>query len=135
MSNTIAITKIQDGPRHVRVHVYIAGDGSGDLDKYVLLDPTQDIDPEQTAVPTFTVEKILYSLSGFAAKVSFEYISTDVPLWVLTEGNESEACFKGAGGLIDRSNPLDGSGKLLLSTKGLDSAADMGTILFYLRKD
>ena len=135
MPNTVAITKVMDGPRNVVVHVFLESDGSGELSKQIILDPTQDLNPATNAVPTFTVEKIKYSLHGFAAKVEFDYLLTETPLWVLTEENEASVCFEKAGGLKDRSNVLDGTGKLLLTTIGFTAVGDMGSVVFYLRKD
>ena len=136
MANTYALTKIQDGPRNVVYHVFIESDGvSGEIVKEVVIDPAADLDPAFEAVPAFTIEKIVYSLVGFSAKLEFDYLASETPVWVLAGGQESEACFKNFGGLKDRSNVLDGTGKLLISTVGLTTAGDMGSILILVRKD
>ena len=42
--------KIQEGPSHITLHVFLQGDGvSTDLSNFVLLDPTDDISPAQPA--------------------------------------------------------------------------------------
>ena len=45
MANTVQVTQVMDGSRIV-LHVWLQSDGaSGDLNNYVLIDPTKDITP------------------------------------------------------------------------------------------
>jgi len=133
MSHAITITKLMDGPRNAVFHVYIKGDGvSEDITDGVLVDPTQSFDPSQKSIPSITVEKILYNLVGFDAKLEFDYLVSDTPLWALSGGQENKVCFKDWGGLKDRS-AIDGSGKLMVSTSGLIDG--FGTMLIHVRKD
>lgn len=134
MANKVVLTKLLDGPRHVIMHLYLESDGaSGEITDLVVVDPTQVI-PSLSAVPGLTIEKVLPSLNGFAVKIEFDSV-TDTPVWVLTEHDTDTVCFDCFGGLKDRSNPLDGSGKLLISTVGFTSIGDMGSIIFQVRKD
>lgn len=134
MANKVVITKLLDGPKHATFHVYLESDGaSGEITDLVIADPTQLV-PAQSAQPHLTVEKILPSLSGFSVRVEFDSLA-DTPIWVLTEHNSDVVSFDCFGGLKDRSNPLDGSGKLLISTVGFTTAGDMGSMFFHVRKD
>lgn len=134
MANTVLITKLLDGPKHAIVHVFLQSDGaSGELVDEVLIDPTQ-LTPTGAARPSFTIEEVWHSFSGFAGKVEFDSV-VDTSVWVFTENETVQTCFTEFGGLKDRSNPLDGSGKLLLSTVGFTAAGDMGSMVIKVRKD
>lgn len=125
----ILITKLSDGERSTVFHVSIEGDGLGDMDE-VVIDPADFGSPG----PSLTIEKLWYDLSGFSAALRFEYLASDTPVWSMSEGNGTCLDFSHFGGLKDRSNPLDGSGKLKLSTSGLD-LGEKGSIVIKARKD
>lgn len=134
MANTVLITKLLDGPKHAIIHVFLESDGaSGELVDQVLIDPTQLV-PTGSAVPSFTLEGVWHSFNGFAGKIEFDSV-VDTSVWVFTENETVHTCFADFGGLKDRSNPLDGSGKLLLSTVGFTAAGDMGSMVIKVRKD
>lgn len=136
MAHTVEITKILDGPRNVVLHVFIQGDGvSSDLSDEVLVDPAQDLIPVGNNIPSLTIEKLWYDLTGFNGILNFEYLVSNTPVWSMSGEQSVHMDFSHFGGLKDRSNVLDGSGKLLLSTTGLGSAEDVGTIIIKLRKD
>lgn len=125
----IGITKILAGARNVVFHIVIEGDGSGDVTDEVLIDP---VDLGMTAFPSMTLNKLVYDLSAFTAKLEFDYLASDTPIWTLA--NQFEADFRDIGGLKDRSPVQDGTGKLMLTTNGLGSG-DLGSILIWVRKD
>lgn len=131
MANTVTITKINEGPRNIAVHVYIKSDGaSGDLVDEVLIDP---VDFGLEASHRFAIEDINYNFSGFDALIEFDTgLIDDKMIWVLGEQN-SIADFCNIGGLVDRSG-LDGSGKLQITTTGLAAATDQGSIIIRVRK-
>lgn len=132
----VTITKILDGTRSAVFHVYLVSDGiSGDLTDEVLIDPTTDFDPELTSVPTLTIEQIWYDLTGFDARLEFDYLASDTGVWAMSGGQASHVDFCHFGGLKDRSNELDGTGKLKLTTRGFASTDDAGTIVIKVRKD
>lgn len=136
MANTVTITKIIDGARSAVFHVFIQSDGaSGDLTDQVLIDPSVDLDPRLGARPGLTIDQLWYDLSGFDARLEFEYLVGDTAVWTLSGGNGVHMDFGQFGGLKDRSNPLDGTGKLMLTTNGLNAAGDNGTIIIKVRKD
>lgn len=136
MANTPTVTKVMDGQRNAVFHIYIRGDGvSGDLSKYVIIDPLLDLDPSQKRKPTFTITDLWYSLSGFDARLEFDYLNDETGIWALAPGNATQLNFDVFGGLKDRSNELDGTGKILLSTSNLISANCCGSIIIKVRKD
>jgi hypothetical protein len=136
MANMVSITKLLDGPRSAVFHVFIQSDGaSGDLTDQVLIDPATSFDPAQAPVPGITIEELWYDLSGFAAVLEFDYLLQDTPVWVLSEGHGDHMDFMCFGGLKDRSPALDGTGKLTITTNGLNTAGDRGSLVIKVRKD
>lgn len=124
----ITITTLQNGPRNVILHVYVQG--AEDLTDYELVDPA---DFGMTGDDRFfTIEEIKSSLVGFSAALKFEYLLSDTLIWAIPE---YDSCFDftSHGGLKDRSNILDGTGKVLFSTKGL-STGDEGSFILKLKK-
>lgn len=130
----VAITKLIDGPRNAVFHVALSGDGSGDLTDETLIDPAVSFTPALPSSPCMTVDKLWYDLSGFSGKLEFDYLTSDVPVWTMAADQSGDRDFCSFGGLKDRSPVLDGSGKLMLTTKGL-GADDFGTIIVWVRKD
>lgn len=131
--NTVNITKLLDGEREATFHVFIEGDGSADETDLVLIDPTSDVSPALGSVPSFTIEKIWYDLSGFNAVLGFGYLLTGTPIWNLSGNQSNFVCFSEIGGLKDRSGNLDGTGKLTITTRGLE-IGDTGSIVIKVRK-
>ena len=133
MPHTVKITKLNDGPRHVVLHVYVKHDGiSPDLIALPILDPTSGISPAQAAEPAFTLEQIWFDLDGFNMRLDFDDV-VDPPAWTISESAGNYVDFSCFGGIADRSG-LDGTGKLLLSTSGFDAANKQGTLVIKLRK-
>ncbi len=136
MANTANITKLNDGMRNAVFHVFIQGDGvTGDMNDLVIVDPSKDLDPILGKRPCLTITELWYSFSGFDAKLEFAYLTDDNGVWSLAPGNGNHLCFDSFGGIKDRSNPLDGTGKLMLTTIGLLSASSCGTLIIKVRKD
>lgn len=127
---SIVITPISSGDRNVTLHVYVKGDASGDVTDYVIADPA---DYGMTGENRFfTIRGVQSCLSGFFSTLKCEYLASDSLMWVLPE---FESCqdFTDYGGLKDPSNPLDGTGKILLSTRGL-AQGDEGSFVLRLKK-
>lgn len=136
MANTANITKIVDGDRIAVFHVFIRGDGaSGDFSKQVLIDPSADLCPSPGRKPSLTIMELWTSLSGFSAILEFDYLNDETGAWAIPADHSEQICFDHFGGIKDRSNPLDGTGKLLLTTFGLLDASDCGTLIIKVRKD
>ncbi len=133
MTHTVKVTKEIDGDRFLVLRVYIKSDGmSGDLTGITLMDPTTTPNPTKSPKPFATIEEIWFDLDGFNMRLDFDDL-VDPPAWTLSQGAGNYMDFRSIGGIVDRSGP-DGTGKLLLSTFGLDTAAKQGTILIKMRK-
>lgn len=130
----VTVTKILDGARNAVFHVSVLGDGLGDVTDEVLIDPTTSFDPAFDSIPSMTIEKLWYDLSGFNARLEFDYLASDTPVWSMSGGQAVQLDFGFFKGLRDRSNELDGSGKLTMTTSGL-GAGDFGTLIVHVRKD
>ena len=130
----IGITKINDGARNAVFHVIIEGDGTGDLTDETLIDPATSFSPAMPAAPSMTIEKLLYDFGSFTAKLEFDYLASDIPIWTIAGDQSNCFDFTSFGGLKDRSPVLDGSGKLMLSTSGL-AAGEKGSLIVWVRKD
>ena len=135
MAHTVAVTKLLEGPRHVILHLYFKSDGiSGDLNKFVLIDPhSDDLIKQLDSKPSFVVEEIVYDFAGFDASLQFDSgLINDNYIWVLPEGSSERVDFRPFGGFKDRSG-TDGSGKLTITTFGLLSIGDQGSMILKLR--
>ena len=128
----IILNVIHDGPRNAVLHVSFVGDGSGDLTDEVLLDPAA-FDPPLPSKPAMRICELWYDFTGFDAYLEYDYLASDTPIWTMSGGQGTEMCFKEFGGLTDRSNELDGSGKLMVTTTGL-GAGDRGTLVLSVKK-
>jgi hypothetical protein len=130
MANVAQVTKLVQGSHVVVLHVYLKGDGAAaELSGQVLLDPV-DIGGE--SVPSFTVEEITHSLEdGMSACLEYETgLGENQPIWVLSQ--QDSICFDV--GIADRSG-VDGTGKLLVSTKGMNSVGGkQGSVVIRLRR-
>lgn len=133
MPHTVKIVKELDGERFLVLRVFIKSDGvSGDLVGIPIMDPTSTPNPPKPAKPFATIEAIWFDLDGFNMRLDYDDV-VDPPAWTISQGAGNYVDFSGMGGIDDRSG-LDGTGKLLLSTFGLDAAAKQGTLLIKIRK-
>lgn len=127
----MTITKVVDGTRTTVLHVYVQGDGSGDLVNATLADPAT-LTPPVLQKPCFSILEIDNELITFDVRLSFDSVP-DKPVWTLASASSNNTVnFHHMGGLIDRGG-LDGTGKLLISTKGLENG-DHGAFIITLRK-
>lgn len=128
----ISVTTLNDGPRNAIVHVSILGDGSGDLADEVVIDPAA-FDPPLPPVPALKISKLWYALVGFDARLEFDYLVSDTPVWSIPGGETMCLDFDSFGGLTDSSPDLDGTGRLQITTSGL-SEGDFGSLVIWVRK-
>lgn len=127
----LTITKILDGTGRVVLHAYIIGDGSGELTNATLADPATLVPPVGHK-PCFSILEVDYEFSGFDVRLSYDS-TPDVPVWNLAGASSSNHIdFRHMGGLVDRGG-IDGTGKLLLSTKGLING-EHGSMVITLKK-
>lgn len=130
----LSVTTILDGPKWSVVQVNIRGNGEeGDLDSEVIVDPATFASPLANK-PTLTISRLWYDLSGFDGVLSFEYLADDTMAWSMTGDQPTDMCFDDFGGIKDRSNTLDGTGRLMLTTRGL-GIGETGTIILKLKKN
>lgn len=129
----LVVTKILDGPRNAVFHIFIRGDGGGDLVDEIIIDPSSSFETPLPAVPCLKISKLWYDLTGFDAWLEFDYMFSDTPIWTLNSNGAATLDFEWFGGLTDRSNELDGSGQLKLSTNGL-AVGSIGTAVILIRK-
>lgn len=135
MAHDVVITKLLDGLKNAAFHVFIKSDGvSADLVDEVIIDPVTSFDPGLSQKPNITIEEIYYDLAGFDAFLDFDYLGSDTPVWTMSQNQYAEVEFDCVGGLKDRSNELDGTGKLQLTTDGL-TGGKFGSIVIKVRKD
>lgn len=135
MAHTVTVTKLLDGSRNAAFHIFIKSDeASADLADYVIIDPAISFDPAFPNTPSMTVDEIFYDLAGFDAYIEFDYLLSDTPLWSMSANQFACAKFDCVGGLKDRSNELDGTGKLQITTSGL-TAGKFGSIIIKVHKD
>ncbi len=133
MPHTVKVIKELDGERFLLLRVYIKSDGvSGDLAGFPIMDPTATPNPAKPAKPFATIEEIWFDLDGFNMRLDYDDL-VDPPVWTLSQGAGNYVDFRSIGGIVDRSG-ADGTGKLLLSTFGLDTGSKQGTLLIKMRK-
>lgn len=125
------VTKLIDGNSSF-FHVFIEGDGSGELDDFVIIDLETSFDDPMPAKPTLTLESVWYDMIGFNAKLEFDYLTGDTPILAMSGGNGTKMDFCHFSGIRDRS-AIDGKGKLKITTSGLDSG-DFGSMIVRVRK-
>lgn len=117
------------------LHVYFKSDGiSSDLKRFTLIDPhSDDLFKSMDSKPAFAVEEIVYDFAGFDASLQFDSgLINDNYIWVLPEGSSEKVDFRPFGGFADRSG-VDGTGKLTITTFGLLSIGDQGSMILKLR--
>jgi len=128
----LTLTTLADGPRNAITHASFLSDGSGDLVDVDLINP-MDFNPPMPPRPALNIYRLWYDFTGFDARLEFDYLSSDTPIWTMSGGRSNQIDFEMIGGLTDRSNELDGSGKLQITTSGFD-AGDFGTLIIWARK-
>lgn len=130
----VVVTKILDGARNAVFHVAIIGDALGDVSDSVIIDPAVDFTPALDAEPSMTIDSLWYDLAGFNARLEFDYLASDTPIWSMSGNQGTHIDFCHFGGLKDRSPAMDGLGKLQITTSGL-ADGDFGTLVIKVRKD
>jgi hypothetical protein len=135
MAHTVAVTKMMEGSRHIVLHAYLKSDGvSSDLKRFTLIDPhSDDLCKKMESLPAFVIEEVVYDFAGFDASLQFDSgLINDNYIWVLPEGSSEHVDFRPFGGFADRSG-LDGTGKLMITTFGLLSIGDQGSLIIKIR--
>ena len=132
MANTIELQTIVDGPRHLVVKVHIHGEAAGsDESETVLIDAS-------TYTPAFTSCTLIgihSSLVGFTAELLWDATTNisliDLPDYEYNLNGHQIGWFSG----IPNNAAAGKTGDILITTTGMTTAADHGTIILELRKD
>lgn len=137
MANTVNIRKLIDGPRHAVFHVFFRGDGvSGELVDQVIIDPMLDFTPKMIKGQHLSLVKVWYGLAGVDVRMGFKSSAQPgmLPVWVVPAGTMSgHVNFNEFGGISDKSG-IDATGRLVISTTGLVSTADQGSLIIKVSK-
>jgi len=135
--NTVNIRKLIDGPRHALFLVFIKSDGTGtELVDQTIIDPRLDLSPQLVKGQVLSLVKVWYGLAGFDVKIGFKSDAQPymVPVWVIPAGTLSgHVNFSEFGGISDKSG-IDSSGKIVISTNGLATPADQGSLIIKVSK-
>jgi hypothetical protein len=136
MANTITLRTLNDGPRNVVIHGYIAGDGSGEETDTVVVDYSalSTAQPGQPTLPTdcLRLMSIDYSITGFEMLLEWDATS-DTVAWFMGENTDGHQCFKKFGG-IDNNAGSGITGDLVFTTVGLGSGDEGSFILCVAKK-
>ena len=134
MAHSIVVTKLVEGAKDVIFSTYLKCDGtSGEISNYVLIDPKVSLTPALSAKSRFTITELWYDMTGFILRFAFDDLNK-FPVWTPTATGDNHICFDKFGGLKDRSG-LDGTGKVLFTTVGFDSANKEGSFVIKVRKN
>jgi hypothetical protein len=133
----VTVRKVVEGASHLVLRVDLLSDGTGELENYVILSPS-DLNPTMpNNIPAFNILQIWYGLVWF--DVIFK-AGTVVPsmLWALSRDADSHIDFRSFGGVVDSAvysdPPPDDNGKLTISTNEFTPVGSAGTIILELRK-
>lgn len=126
-------TVLVDGPRIAVVHIVIQGTalGTNDVTNELILDTKNDIYPLGTPTVS-TIMRVWWNFNSFEGYLSKQDMAPPV-IWSMNAGSSNKIDFRSFGG-IKVPVSLDGSGNILLTTKGLTDYA-VGTMVIELKKD
>lgn len=134
MAHQLLVTKIQDGSSLATFQVFLKSDGySGELTNFTIIDE-KDVTPQLPHAPDFNLQQCWYELSGCDATLAFRTDVSTLPVWNLTPGVSSYHDWRLFGGLVDRTNPLNANGEIVISTNGFASAGSVVSLVLKLRK-
>lgn len=132
----VSVAKITESESHVVVSVQIQGDGTGELNKFVILSPADLVPARRNVRATFRIMEVWYGLVWFDVVLGF---GTVLPqqAWTLARDGQNHACLEEFGGMLDPAAllvpPPDDDGKLWISTNSL-VLGSKGSIVLDLQK-
>lgn len=133
----VTVTKIVEGPGHLVIKVDLLSDGTGELDNYVILSPSDLVPPRPNNAPAFRIMQVWYGMVWFDVTLKAGTINSKV-LWTLARDADSHTDFRSFGGLVDtaayNSPPSDTDGKLTISTNDFNVIGSAGSLVIELRK-
>ena len=132
----VTVTKVVEGPGHLVIKIDLLSDGTGELENYVVLSPS-DLNPRAAdKAPAFSLLQVWYGLVWFDVAIKSGTLAP-APMWTLPRDLD-HIDFRSFGGIQDvnvySNPPADDNGKLTISTNGFDQAGSSGTIVLELRK-
>ena len=116
----VTVRKIVEGRTNLVLRVDLKGDGTGELEDYVILAP-EDLAkvPVPKNIPAFRLMQVWYSMVWFDVSLKVGTLTKD-PIWTLARDTSPHVDFRSFGGLIDPNvydvQPQDTDGKLTIST-------------------
>jgi len=126
MANTVTVTKIINGTKRDVIHVYIAGDGSGEVTKSVIYDYSADT-YAPNAVTKLFIDKIWMTSDAVSPSIAFDG-ATDFQAW--GQGNNIFSIaqdFTHFGGIPNRATTP--TGDVTITTVGLGSGEHIYLVL------
>jgi hypothetical protein len=140
MANFIQRTVLVDSQRHFVLHFWFQSDGSGDLVNEVVIDPVVDFQNStfQPMAVSLGIDELWWdsaSIFGasFSGTLSFE-APTQQFIWSLgANPGDTHLCFETFGGIKDKTG-IDGTGKILINTKGLVDLSAQGSLILSVKK-
>lgn len=128
MANTIDATTLIDGSKRRVIHLYIAGDASGQETDTVIYDFSADT--QAGTAGDYKVTRIWYQIDNFELKLEFDG-ATDFPIWKLSGVTEGDMDWRDFGGIGD--NSTTPTGDVTITTVGL-GANEEATLIIELLK-
>jgi len=133
----VLVRKVNEGSSHVVIRVDLLSDGTGELENYVILSPSDLRPPFRNVIPAFRVRQMWYGMVWFDITLKTGTIVPTV-LWTIARDCDSHVDFRSFGGLLDAavySNPTpDDDGKLSISTNGFAPVGSAGSLVIELAK-
>lgn len=128
MANTVTVTTLQDGSKHRAFHVYVAGDGTGEVTNSVIYNYSTDTTAPASAA-NLAVEYINCSTDALSYSIAWDG-ATPFQVWGsgnngLTHGDGVD--FVRFGGLRNLSTTPNGN--LILTTTGLGAGEHMWLVI------
>lgn len=133
----VVVRKVTEGSSSLVLRVDLLSDGTGELENYVILSPS-DLNPAMpNDIPAFRL------MQAWCGMVWFDFTlkaGTVIPatIWTFARDCDNHVDFRSFGGLIDpnayNNPPSDDNGKLTISTNDFNIVGSAGTIVLELRK-
>jgi hypothetical protein len=141
MANAIQRTILIDGNRHAVMHFFITSDGSGDLVNEVVIDPVNDFQDStfQYQGVTLGVDEIWWDTAsqpgvGFTGVLTYDSSTNPQQVWALSSNpGDTHIDFRSIGGIKDKTG-IDGTGKLLITTKGFSDPNSSAVLIVSVKK-
>lgn len=133
----VVVTKVTEAVSHLVIRVDMLSDGSGELQNYVFLSPSDCNPPKPNNKPGFRIMQAWYAFVWFDVALSAGTLQPS-PLWTLPRDHGPHVDFRSFGGIIDSnvyaSPPADDTGKLRITTNGFAQLGSQGSFVLELRK-